>query len=144
MSTALDVACYVLDKTGSMTAMKLEKIVYYCQAWSLVWDNSPLFADRIEAWKNGPVIPILFEKHKGLFKVNKIDINGNLNNLSSDQKETIDEVIKFYADKSAQWLSDLTHREKPWIEAREGLSLDERGNSEITLSSMHEYYSSIQ
>jgi len=144
MCTALDVASYVLEKKGPLTAMQLEKIVYYCQAWSLVWDNVPLFEDRIEAWMNGPVIPTLFEQHKGRFKIGISDINGNFNNLSDVQRETIDEVMKFYADKSGQWLSDLTHREKPWIEARQGLALDQRGNNEITQSAMHEYYSSIQ
>ena len=48
MTTALDVAAYILEKRGQMTAMKLQKLVYYAQAWSMVWDEEPLFADRIE------------------------------------------------------------------------------------------------
>ena len=36
-----DVAAYILQKTGSMTTMKLQKLVYYSQAWSLVWDEKP-------------------------------------------------------------------------------------------------------
>ena len=48
--TAIDVAAYILSKQGDMPAMKLQKLVYYSQAWSLVWDDKPLFRDRIEAW----------------------------------------------------------------------------------------------
>lgn len=144
MSSVFDVAKYILEKRSPMTAMKLEKITYYSQAWSLVWDSAPLFNEPIEAWMNGPVIPVLFNVHRGKFQVSKEDIEGNSNKLTDSQKETIDSVIHFYADKSAQWLSDLTHREQPWIEARNGIASNERGCNEITHASMHEYYSSIQ
>ena len=40
MASAHDVAAYILKKLGPMTAMKLQKLVYYCQAWSLVWGNA--------------------------------------------------------------------------------------------------------
>lgn len=71
-------------------------------------------------------------------------IGGNLSKLDSTQKDTIDHVLKAYGDKTAQWLSDLTHLEQPWIEAREGLQAGERGEVEINLATMHEYYSSIE
>ena len=31
-----DVVKYILNQTGPIPAMKLQKLVYYCQAWSLV------------------------------------------------------------------------------------------------------------
>lgn len=39
MSSVFDVAEYILDKLQTTTAMKLEKLCYYCQAWSLAWDD---------------------------------------------------------------------------------------------------------
>ncbi|HSS48337.1 MAG TPA: type II toxin-antitoxin system antitoxin SocA domain-containing protein, partial [Thermoanaerobaculia bacterium] len=65
MTTVHNVAAYILQKQGEMTAMKLQKLVYYSQAWSLVWDEEPLFAERVEAWANGPVVPDLYREHKG-------------------------------------------------------------------------------
>jgi uncharacterized phage-associated protein len=62
---AIDVADYILKHLGSMTAMKLEKLVYYSQVWSLVWTERELFRERIEAWANGPVIPSLYRLHRG-------------------------------------------------------------------------------
>ena len=56
MVTVFDVVRFILEQKGSTTAMKLQKLVYYCQAWSLVWDEQPLFKERIEAWVNGPVV----------------------------------------------------------------------------------------
>ena len=68
---------------------------------------------------------------------------GSSERLSPNQKDTIDHVLKAYGNKTAQWLSDLTHLEAPWIEAREGLQPGERGKAEIELPIMYEYYSSI-
>ena len=142
MATAQDVAAYILEKLGTIPAMKLQKLTYYSQAWSLVWDDEPLFGERIEAWANGPVIPALYIEHRLRFKVDTIS-SGDLNALTDIQKETIDKVLEFYGDKSSQWLSDLTHKEDPWLNARKGLALGQRGNEEITQAAMAEYYGSL-
>jgi uncharacterized phage-associated protein len=140
MSTVFDVANYILNKQGPMTAMKLQKLVYYAQAWSLVWDERPLFTERIEAWANGPVVPALFEAHRGSFQVNANTIPGKPETLDNIAIETIDAVLKYYGDKTSQWLSELTHSENPWKDARQGIPPGVRANQEITLASIHEYY----
>ncbi len=142
MANVHDVAAYILQKQGSMTAMKLEKLVYYSQAWSLVWDEGRLFPERIEAWAAGPVVPALYYHHRGQFQVNEWP-QGNPAHLTDKQRETIDSVLRFYGNKSSQWLSDLTHREDPWLMARAGLAPLERGNHEIPVVSMAEYYASL-
>lgn len=144
MPTVFDVASYILEKHGSMTHMKLQKLVYYSQAWSLVWDEEPLFSEKIRAWANGPVVKELFSKLQGSFKVERKDLDsGASSNLSPEQTESIDRVLAFYGDKDPQWLSDLTHMEPPWKDARCGLGPGDRGNQEITINSMAEYYGSL-
>ena len=142
MASVHDVAAYITEKHGPLSAMKLQKLVYYSQAWSLVWDDRPLFNERIEAWANGPVVRELYDRHRGQFQVDTWVV-GNSNNLSADEKETVAAVLGFYGPRSAQWLSDLTHSEAPWTDAREGMRDGERGNKEITLESMMDYYSTI-
>lgn len=56
MTNVFDIAVFVLSKLGPMPAMKLHKLMYYCQAWSLVWNEEPLFNERIKAWANGLLI----------------------------------------------------------------------------------------
>jgi uncharacterized phage-associated protein len=143
MATVFDVAAYILAHAGSITAMKLQKLVYYSQAWSLVWDERPLFSEKIEAWANGPVCPALYQAHRGRFRLNHGDIRGDPSAIDAEGQETIDAVLNFYGEKPAQWLSDLTHNEDPWVDARNGLSLSARGGAEITLSAMAEYYGSL-
>jgi uncharacterized phage-associated protein len=60
--TVYDVAKYILVRQGEMTTFKLHKLLYYSQAWSLVWDDAPLFSDDFYAWANGPVLPLLILK----------------------------------------------------------------------------------
>lgn len=142
MATVHDIAAYILARRGEMTAMKLQKLVYYCQAWSLVWDERPLFRERIEAWANGPVVPVLYAVHRGQFKVRSWS-HGDPDALTQVQRDTVDAVLAHYGPKSSQWLSDLTHAEAPWREARHGLTVGERGNRVISHASMAEYYGSL-
>ncbi|MBF2761688.1 MAG: DUF4065 domain-containing protein [Ectothiorhodospiraceae bacterium AqS1] len=140
-----DVARYILEKKGGMTAMKLQKLVYYAQCWSLVWDEKPLFDADIQAWRNGLVCLALYEAHRGKFKVEALDIEGDGNRLDDDARQTIDAVLDFYASHSAQWLSDLSHLEDPWILARRRAGAAPTDNCEevITCADMHEYYCGI-
>ena len=55
-----DVAKYILRKNGPISTMKLQKLCYYAQSWSLAWDGA-----------NGPVCPELFHKHRGLYSVDE-------------------------------------------------------------------------
>ncbi len=142
MARVHDVAAYILGERGSMTTWKLQKLVYYSQAWSLVWDDKPLFQARIEAWANGPVVPVLYSHHRGAYQISHWP-NGSRSGLTTKERETVDAVVNFYGPKTSQWLSDLTHLEAPWINARKGLAPGERGNVEITPAAMLEYYSSL-
>jgi uncharacterized phage-associated protein len=142
MTTVLDVAAYILSKHGPMTAMKLQKLVYYAQAWSLVWDEKPLFRNEIQAWANGPVAPALYQAHRGQYMLSRLPV-GDRSALTSEERETVKAILRYYGRKSSQWLSDLTHAEKPWKEARKGLAPGERGCTPITHAAMAEYYGSL-
>ena len=71
MAKAFDVAEYLLSKADAtendMTHMKLQKLLYYCQGFSLVLLGHPLFPEVIEAWLHGPVVPVVYQafKHYG-------------------------------------------------------------------------------
>jgi uncharacterized phage-associated protein len=144
MINVFDVARYILEKQVQISAMKLQKLIYYSQAWSLVWDDKALFDNTIEAWANGPVVRDFYDIHRGHYQIS-MTLLANLekNKLNVEQKETVDAVLEAYGDKSAQWLSEQTHIEAPWLKARTGLSDNERGDEIITLESMAEYYGSL-
>lgn len=142
MASVFDVAAYIVGRLGPMTAMKMQKLLYYCQAWSLVWDDRPLFDERFEAWANGPVCPTYFSAHRGEYTVSS-EPKGNASRIKGDAKDTVDAILKSYGKKDPAWLSDRTHREKPWIDARKGLAPGKRGNNEIPRAAMRDYYSSL-
>ena len=84
----------------------------------------------------------LYDEHKGMFNVDSLP-KGVPTALTQDETETVDAVLDFYGDRSSQWLSDLTHQEDPWRDARKGLLPGQRGSQEITLAAMAEYYGSL-
>lgn len=147
MANVFDVAKYILElfcKQDDLpiTTWKLQKLVYYSQAWSLVWDDEALFGEEIEAWANGPVCPDLYKVHRGMLKISSLDV-GDAQQLSKSERDTIDIVYEHYGRKSAQYLSELTHQESPWKDARGTLSPGVRGNHVISLESMAEYYGGL-
>jgi uncharacterized phage-associated protein len=142
MAAVVDVAQCILELTGPISSWKLQKLVYYAQAWHCVWEDEPLFDAKIEAWANGPVCRELYDRHRGSFIIDRIT-GGDCSRLSADEHETIERVVDFYGKYDGQQLSDLTHMESPWKNARIGLSSAERGNVEITLEAMSEYYGGL-
>lgn len=139
MASVHDVAAYILAKQHPMSTMKLQKLVYYSQAWHLVWTKQPLFPERIEAWANGPVSPVLFAAHRGRYSVSDWP-KGNPANLDMRAKVTVDAVLSTYGGLDAGKLSYLTHEEDPWKDARQGLRPTETSNVEITKDAMRDYY----
>lgn len=142
MATAHDVAAYILENSGSMSAMKLQKLVYYSQAWHLVWEEEPLFREGVEAWANGPVVRELYDVHRGQFTVARWP-EGSPDALTDREKGSVDAILRHYGDKSAFWLSEATHREDPWRDARGDLGPSDRSGREITQAAMAEYYGSL-
>ncbi len=142
MASVFDVAQYILQRQGAMSAMKLQKLVYYSQAWHTVWAENRLFENKIEAWKDGPVCPDLWKEHAREFRVSSLT-SGDVTKLTDREKKTIKQVLKFYGKHNAQWLSDLSHSEDPWLLARRGVPKGAASNAEITPAAMHEYYHSL-
>lgn len=143
MAEIVDVAEYILKKLGTMSALKLQKLVYYSQAWNLVWEDRPLFDNSIEAWANGPVSPRLYSYHRRMFTVSAGTFTDAPSPLTAKEAVTVDSVVSFYGSRSALELSELTHREDPWRNAREDTPLGARSDAVITTAAMAEYYSSL-
>lgn len=149
-TTVHDVSKYILgwfaDKgEDSITSWKLQKLVYYCQVWSLVWDEKPVFPEEIQAWANGPVCPDLYQAHKGKFRLGPEDVAGNSENLTDEQKATVDSVLEFYGNKTGRDLIYLTHTEGPWSDVRDraGLQPGDRGSAVIEFDDMARYYGNL-
>jgi uncharacterized phage-associated protein len=52
------------EKGEALSAMKLQKLVFFAHGWTLALTDNPLISDPIEAWEWGPVIPALYHEFK--------------------------------------------------------------------------------
>ena len=102
-----------------------------------------MFPEDFEAWANGPVCRVLFNRTRGQFKVSAKDENGDSSSLNENQKDTINRVLEHYASHDAQWLSQLTHMEDPWQQARVNVPAGESSSNIITKESMALYYGGL-
>lgn len=102
-----------------------------------------MFDEEFEAWANGPVCRELFLKTQGRYSVSAEDETGGNGDLTEDEKDTIDKVLEHYGEHNAQWLSQLTHMEEPWNNARIGVPAGVGCNRIITKESMALYYGGI-
>lgn len=153
MARVFDVAASILQvgtKAGPMSGWKLQKLVYYSQAWHLVWVEAPLFEEKIEAWANGPVVESLYQLHRGMYAILRLkdkagETVGDPSALSDSEHETVNIVVQDYGIHDGHWLSELTHLEAPWklARARAGCRPGDRCNEEIRIEDMEQYYGGL-
>lgn len=141
MEDALDVAEYVLQLTDCITTMKLQKLVFYSHAYSLVHYGSPLVQGHFEAWKNGPVLPELFQEHRGKFLIAPGEIKKNAGPLCDRSMTIIKLVVKRLGQKTGRELSEMTHSEDPWKDARGTLDSSSASSTQIGNTAIREFYS---
>lgn len=144
MANVIDVAAYILERTGSVTTMKLQKLVYYAQVRYLVMNGHPLFSDEIQAWANGPVSPRLYHVHAGRYMIGKggLGSSGSAKALSEPERAAANYVVEKLGAYSGEQLRELSHGERPWQDARRGFAPGARCSEPITVESMLSYYAS--
>ena len=129
----------------TISHLKLQKLLYYTQAWHYTLFNIPLFDERIEAWAHGPVVVSQyrrFNKYVRDIPLPKLNI---IPPVIDPKTETfLNDIVMVYGEHSASYLEQLTHNEPPWKMSRKNLPLYSRSNEEITLKSMKDYYSTLK
>ncbi len=145
-TTAKPVADFLIElsheRREPVSNLKLQKLLYYAQAWFLAFYDKSLFGERIEAWVHGPVVPPIFGEFKR-FRWGPIDRPDAILQVSPLVSDHIAEIMRAYGDFTAGQLERITHSEAPWREARHGLAPDEPSNAIISLESMKAYYQSL-
>lgn len=148
MAAAFDVARYLIQLAANeqepdcLSHLRLQKLLYYVQGWSLALRGKPMFDSRIEAWAHGPVVRDLYSKFADYGLQCLIPEKfGEPEDLSKADRQFIGEVWEAYKDYSATSLREMTHKETPWIEARNGCGPADRSDAEITPEAMRSFFS---
>jgi|GEM_PF-287427 len=148
MTSALEVARYLIhlaapsedEDADYLGHMRLHKLLYYVQGWYLAALGKPLFLERIEAWRFGPVVKDLYPHFCEFSKCIPPSEGYESPSLSVKQKAFIRSVWDEYKKYSATALSEMTHRELPWREARGDLGPSDQCSAEIHLDSIRDYF----
>lgn len=125
-----------------LTNKKLQKLLYYAQAWSVTLRNKAIFQDDIEAWVHGPAIPVIYQAYKdfGHDEINVQVDSKKFDVLDIQERELLDSVWQVYGKYDGNYLELLTHSEDPWQLARKDKPGHESSDSVISFTSMKDYY----
>lgn len=145
--SALNVALYfifVAEKAQRrLTNKKLQKLLYYAQAWSLALKGVPMFKEDIEAWIHGPVIPVVYRHYKKYGSGVLEEKTKFVAAILSRHIDILDEVWRVYGKYDADYLELLTHNEEPWIHARNEIDSHQASMTVISHEIMRSFYSSL-
>lgn len=111
---------YLKHNNQDVNHLKLQKLLYYIEAWNMVFLNNPIFTDDIEAWQHGPAIRSVwdhFKKYSILYDELPV-CEACSCTMSNEQRAVTNDVLDEYGDKTGYYLENLTHSEEPWKKAR--------------------------
>ncbi len=105
-----------LRRDAETTPMHILKMAYLAHGWMLGICEEPLIYEPVEAWRHGPVVPILYQKYKSFrgepISVVPVDMSSSFND---DQKGITEFINRAYRDYTALELSSITHESgSPW------------------------------
>jgi uncharacterized phage-associated protein len=134
VTTSIDVAAYIVaHESRHLDNKRLQKLVYFSQAWALGWTGKPLVQTPFEAWANGPVDRELW-KCQVYYTVPAYE-----GQLTPEQSALIDAVLEHYRDVPVSKLIELSH-EDAWTSARGGIPLGVKSRSELDVQVIRVHY----
>ncbi|AVI47061.1 hypothetical protein B4092_5003 [Bacillus licheniformis] len=146
-------ALYLINKSQpkskyEITPKKLQKILYYAQAWFLANEGKPLFEnDVFEAWRHGPVNHNIYNEYSafGYSPIPPIGFSNELElyPLSLKEKEHLDKIWDVFGMYSGDELEYLTHQEDPWKITRGDLDPEAPTNKVIPEDIIRSYYTNL-
>jgi uncharacterized phage-associated protein len=144
MTTATQIADWFLSHVerssgDAITHLKLQKLVYYGQAWSLANFNKPLFQEELQAWAHGPVATSVWNRHRDA-GWEALPAPESCPNLTREQDSILPLVLQEYGKFEAKFLEELTHSELPWKKTRGNLPLQAKCTSIIPKVLMRDFY----
>jgi uncharacterized phage-associated protein len=102
---------YEQESGSTMDEMKLHKLLYFTQRESFVLLGKPMFLDKFEAWKYGPVMRCLRKAHW----------ERQVQSLSVDSEyiPVLEDTLRRYAGMGSWTLSNISHGETCWQKAKD-------------------------
>lgn len=130
------------EELDPLTNLRLQKLLYYAQAWSLVIRESELFSEEIQAWRHGPVVPKVYyalPNDQGADCIHPVFFE-DAPSLDKEDAIFVRSVWEAYNQYSALKLSRMTHEERPWQKAWGGRPLDGTGTDPIQVDDLEDYF----
>jgi uncharacterized phage-associated protein len=142
---AFDVAKWFINRVDreagdSITHLKVQKLLYFAEAWHQVSHGKELFNEQIEAWAHGPVVREVYTRLADFGWQALDSIEPPPPDFPQETVETLELVVDLYDQFTAKQLEELTHLDKPWLDARGDLAPEARCTNIISKSAIKAYF----
>lgn len=125
-----------------LSLLKLQKLLYYAQAWALVYLKKSLFEEDFEAWSHGPVLPSVWDQYKA-YRFESIPAQPPAPDFPEEVALLLKDIQLIYGEKSAKFLEELIQQEDPWILTRGSLPPEAICRAVIEKGELLEYYQAL-
>jgi uncharacterized phage-associated protein len=122
----------------SITPLKLQKLIYYADAWFLANFDRPLIKEEFEAWAHGPAVRSIYAKYRGYQWNSLPSEEGRL--PKEELQGFLEAVYEEYGQYSAKKLEQMTHEEDPWLRARGNLPPEAASKNVISKLEIRNFY----
>ena len=140
------ISIYMISSGYEITNLFLQKLLYYLKGFGYVFYQKDILNMSCEAWVNGPVFPMIYDKYKGFGKeiLSCENMEFDLNSLLSEEEKTlVDYVLNIFGKYNGWTLREFTHKERPWQSARVGFEENERCTNEISDEVIRTYFMEV-
>lgn len=141
---------YIIKHYGPMSHLKLQKLLFYCDAYHLAYFDRELVSDKFEAWVHGPVCRKVYDSFKDksvlyadisyCYNEGDVDVDAEFERLTSDQKSLLNDILSTLSTWTGLELERATHSEAPWRNARIGYGEADKCEVEISKSETELFY----
>jgi uncharacterized phage-associated protein len=146
MTTANEAAEYLIslahERGEPVNNLKLQRLLYYAQAWHLGLEGTPLFPEKFEAWMTGPLIPALYWAYKP-HGIRPIPEPASVPGLPQDVARFLTGIADDYLSVGEYELDEMATRETPWRAARVGLDRADPSRNEISEDEMRVFFRAL-
>lgn len=141
---------YIIKHYGPMSHLKLQKLLFYCDAYHLAYFGTELVSNKFEAWVHGPVCRRVYDSFKDKsvlyadiaysYNEGDVDVDGEFRKLTTDQQDLLTDILSTLATWTCLQLEQATHSEAPWKNARRGYGEADKCSIEISKSETETFY----
>ncbi len=141
---AIEIARWFINRVDraageAMTHLKVQKLLYFADAYHMANFNKSIFEEQFEAWAHGPVVTEVWRQFKS-YQWDAIKLQPPAKIRDAELLNYLETVYEKFGKLGAKRLEEITHEHAPWKDARGNLPPEAKCNAIISKIAIMDFY----